>query len=487
MSFVANLKKTYYYAKKNGIAEAINAVQERAYAKKSPLYLGNHYEFQEVSDEELKNQKKLKFQKEFLISILVPTFETNPVFLKELLQSVVDQSYTKWELILADASNTSVVYDTLQAFIKEKNASLCQNQEDKMENPIVFTLKNENRGDSFIVYKKLASNDGISENTNEALKLATGDYIGLLDHDDLLTKDALFEMVKAICENSKISETAEESLTEDIAFLYSDEDKCNTELTHYYEPNIKLDFNFDYLLSNNYICHFLVMKTSLMKQLQFRAEYNGAQDFDLVLRAAIESLCHDAGKIIHVNKLLYHWRCHEGSTAVNPQSKLYAYEAGRRAVRDNLKNYLKKIGEDIIEDDQGTDDENFKANGIRIKVSHTKHNGFYRVEYGMGSAKEILMARKDVAAVCFSDKKRGKITSDIYNKEGECLYNGMPVKFSGYLHRASLQQDVYRVKNTAFIPRKEYEHLKERNEISIYDLTNKEKEFILYDPFLEEL
>ena len=175
--------------------------------------------------------------------------------------------------------------------------------------------------DSRIRYVRTAENKGMSENTNEALQYATGDYVGLLDHDDLLTPDALYEMAMTL-------QNANEQGIE-AALVYSDEDKCDTEAKIYYEPHVKLGFNWDLLLSNNYICHFLAMKTELIKKLGFRKEYDGAQDFDLVLRATLEK--DEKDEILHVEKILYHWRCHDLSTAANPQSKLYAYEAGKRA------------------------------------------------------------------------------------------------------------------------------------------------------------
>ena len=264
---------------------------------------------------------------------------------------------------------------------------------------------------------------------------------------------------------------------QETAFLYSDEDKCDQGGSNYYEPNLKPDFNFDYLLSNNYICHFLVMKASLMKELQFRPVYDGAQDFDLILRAAVAVMLSDKDAAAHVKKVLYHWRCHKGSTAVNPRSKQYAYEAGRRAVEDNLKDYLEKLHVSVRDSEEG-----FYADEIPVLVSHTAHNGFYRVQYGTESVEDIFRVRPDVAGVAYPVIEKNKITSGIYNRDGDCLYDGMPVKYSGYLHRSHLQQDVYAAKSSCLCLRKEYDFLKKKNIISIRDLTNKKSSLILYDP-----
>ena len=161
------------------------------------------------------------------------------------------------------------------------------------------------------------------------IDLAKGDYIALLDHDDLLTEDALFEMVKKIEEEKNAGKIAK--------IIFSDEDKCNSEASRFFAPHFKAGYNKELLFTNNYICHFLLCKAELMKELLLRSEFDGAQDFDFVLRATSyvnnEAEQGKAVSICHVPKVLYHWRCHENSTAENPESKMYAYEAGKRAVQ----------------------------------------------------------------------------------------------------------------------------------------------------------
>lgn len=184
---------------------------------------------------------------------------------------------------------------------------------------------------------------GISSNSNEALKLATGDYIALLDHDDLLPSFALYEIVKTINENK------------DVEFIYTDEDKCAVK-DERYDPHFKPDFAIDTLRSTNYICHFSIFKKELMDKLGgFRKEFDGAQDYDLILR-----MSETTDKIVHIPKILYHWRVHPNSTAaVNAgEAKPYAFEAGKRAIEAHLERV-----------------------GLKAKVEHGFSLGIYRVIY----------------------------------------------------------------------------------------------------------
>ena len=173
--------------------------------------------------------------------------------------------------------------------------------------------------DDRIKYKFLNKNDGISGNTNEALKMVTGDYIGLLDHDDVLPVFALYEIAKCINDNP------------DVEFIYTDEDKINEKIENRCDPHFKPDYAPETLSVHNYITHLVVLKKELMDKLGgFRKEYNGAQDFDLVLRASEET-----NNIVHIPKILYHWRIHDESTAKVSDAKPYAYEAGRKAALDH--------------------------------------------------------------------------------------------------------------------------------------------------------
>ena len=165
--------------------------------------------------------------------------------------------------------------------------------------------------DKRILVKDLSENAGIAQNTNAALEMATGDFVALLDHDDLLAPNALYEVAKALEQNPKID------------VIYTDEDKVNTELTEHFQPHLKPDFNLDLLRSNNYICHFFLARRSIVEKVGgFREEYNGAQDYDFIFRCT-----DDASVIYHIPEILYHWRTHQASTADNPASKMYAFDA----------------------------------------------------------------------------------------------------------------------------------------------------------------
>ena len=273
----------------------------------------------EPSLEELKTQEAQSdsFSIKPKISIVIPLYNTDTKFFRELLYTLHFQTYKNWELCLADGSKEKLT----------EIESMCSK-------------------DPRIKYSFIGENKGISGNTNEALKLATGDYIGLLDHDDLLPLNALFEVVKAINENPEIE------------YIYTDEDKIEDVKSKRYDPHFKPDYAPDFLMSGNYICHFSVFKKELMDKLEgFRSEYDGAQDFDIILRAT-ENV-KDIKNIKHIPKILYHWRIHEGSTAANFEVKSYAIEAGEKAIQDHLN----RIG----------------SNGIAKRDE--KINGFYRVTY----------------------------------------------------------------------------------------------------------
>ncbi len=260
----------------------------------------------------LRKQKKTVFQKKPLISIVVPLYQTPEPYLRELIDSVKAQSYENWQLCLADGSPD----DRLKGFLDRNYGK-------------------ENR----IVYRKLEQNGGISVNTNEAVMLATGEYLMLCDHDDTLEPDALYEITKAINEKD----------APDV--LYTDEDKVSMDGKHYFDPNFKPDYNLFRLRENNYICHIFVVKKALTDRVGLlRMEFDGAQDYDFIFRC-----CEEADKVVHIPKVLYHWRCHMDSTAADPESKAYAYQAGRRAIK-----------------------EHYQRMGIDASVEMTERPGWYR-------------------------------------------------------------------------------------------------------------
>ena len=171
-----------------------------------------------------------------------------------------------------------------------------------------------------IKIKYRSENGHISRTTNDGIAMAEGEFVALLDCGDLYAENALYEIVSCLNKDRKTD------------VLYTDEDKVTTDLDEYFSPNFKPDFNLDMLRANNYICHFLLQKALIESVGKFRAEYNGAQDYDLILRCTEQ-----AERISHVAKILYHWRVHKESTADNPLSKMYAYEAGKKAIEDHLR------------------------------------------------------------------------------------------------------------------------------------------------------
>ena len=391
----ANIKKTIYYLKRNGLRDTCLAALERLREKED-------YRYEEPSVQLLESQRKEVCGKEALLfSIVVPTYNTKKEYLTAMIESVLAQSYPRFELILADASDNAQV-----------QKQVLQYQDDRIR------------------YLSLTENEGISENTNRALEYATGDYIGLLDHDDLLAPDALYENYKAIMA------AKEKGFV--LNLLYSDEDKCDTTGTRFYEPHYKLDFNLDLFLSNNYICHFTVIRAELIKELAFRREYDGAQDYDLFLRTVLKSR---EEQLYHIPKMLYHWRCHTDSTAENPESKQYAYEAGRRALEDFCR-----------------------AKNWKATVKHTAHLGFYEISY----LPDILSVRKDVGIVGGPIYKKGKFYGGIYDAQGKCPYAGLRKGYGGYLHRAKMPREAIAVDIRNCIIREEYKPLKEKLEKAFF-------------------
>ena len=235
-------------------------------------------------------QRAHKFETSPLISILTPAYNTPSSFFEELMVSLQSQTYGNWELCLADGGSNQ---DTIAA------------------------LKSWQQKEPRLKLNLLEKNLGIAGNTNTAADLAAGDYIAFLDHDDILPPDALFEMVKTINETKA-------------DFIYSDSDNIDEEKRH--SPFFKPDFDPDFLRAINYICHFTIMSRVLFDKIgRFRMGFDGSQDHDLFLRATEQ-----AEKIVHIPKILYHWRAHSESVAQNPGSKLYAVEAGIKAVQEHM-------------------------------------------------------------------------------------------------------------------------------------------------------
>lgn len=299
ISKVANIrtvKKGIDYLKRYGFKQFIRRVRQGANGL-SVIYPG-WFDRNRIKVEALDEQRKIHFEYSPKISIIVATFNTKENYLKEMIDTVVNQSYSNWELCIADGSTD----DSVEKYVKEHHGD-----------------------DSRFKFKKLDKNYGISGNSNKALSLATGDYVGFYDHDDMLELDALYEIVKSMQE-----------IRYDI--VYTDEDKFDDARKAYCDPHFKTDFNLDLFRSHNYITHFFVVKKSILDKVGgFRSEYDGAQDYEIMFRC-IEQ----AKSIHHVAKILYHWRMHPLSTAQDPESKIYCYEAGKHA----LEEHYKRIGLD---------------------------------------------------------------------------------------------------------------------------------------------
>ena len=267
-----------------------------------------------LTDEERTLQRGRVWEDPPLISVVVPIYQTPELFLRQMIESVRNQTYPHWELCIADGSG---------------------------DNKRTRSIVEEYLEDARIRYRLLEKNLGIADNTNAAMEMAGGDYIALFDHDDLLAENALYEV-------------ADEAVRTGADLIYTDEDKVTADLSERYQPNFKPDFNLDLLRANNYICHLLVVKRSLVKQAGGqRKGFDGAQDHEFIFRCVEK-----AEKIAHIPKVLYHWRVHKASTADNPLSKKYAYDAGKRAVLEHIR----RCGEDG-------------------EVTDTKFPGFYQVKY----------------------------------------------------------------------------------------------------------
>lgn len=346
---ITNIKKGLRYLRHYGMKEFLIRLEEKKEQEAVPYE--DWYQKMKPTEEELKRQQKISAQWKNppLISIVVPIYNTPEPFLRDMLESVAASTYPVWELCLADGTASEGDVSPLYPVIKE------------YQDKTVITEGNGKLRER-ICYQKLKKNGGIADNTNAAIEMATGEYIAFLDHDDVLTPDALYEMA------AKITEYRENGLEADM--LYSDEDKTDTAMSRFFEPHFKPDLNIDLLRANNYITHFLVVKKTLAEKIGgIRKDYDGAQDFDFVLR-----LTEQAKTVIHIPKILYHWRVHELSTAGGGGSKDYALDAGKRAVEDHLK-----------------------RQGIEACVETTKYFGFYRTRYALKEEPlvSIIIPNKD--------------------------------------------------------------------------------------------
>jgi GT2 family glycosyltransferase len=247
--------------------------------------------------EEARRQRETNFGRAVKFSILVPLYNTPEKFLRQAIESVTAQTYSGWELCLADGSDSQ--HTDVGRICREYVAK-----------------------DHRIRYRKLVKNEGISGNTNACLDMATGDYIALFDHDDVLHPSVLYEYMKAICEKGA-------------DYIYCDEGtfQGNKTIDDMITLHFKPDFAPDNLRANNYICHFSAFDRKLLECMPlFRSEFDGSQDHDMILRLTARAKC-----VVHVPKLLYYWRSHAGSVASDINAKSYAIEAAKGAVAAHLR------------------------------------------------------------------------------------------------------------------------------------------------------
>ena len=294
------------------------ALEDRAYPNMNGSYQQwiSRYDMLTNADHNKIKREISNFSLQPLISVVMPTYNTNPMLLRKTIQSVRNQLYPNWELCIADDFSTNdQVREVIQAEAKE-------------ESRIRFVFR--------------AENGHISEATNSALELATGGYVAFLDHDDLLSQNALFEVAKVINNNP------------DVGIIYSDEDKINED-DYRYDPYFKPDWNPDLFLGQNFINHLSVYKLELIKKIGgLRVGYEGAQDWDLAFRVIEHN---GDSKIVHIPKILYHWRATPGSTA-----------------RDiTQKDYIAKAQGKVL-------DEHFSRTGQSVKLENIL-NAFWKIEY----------------------------------------------------------------------------------------------------------
>jgi len=332
---LSNIVEGFYCFKDYGLQTFIEKVSNRL---DKIIYTEDLYQLwvekNEPKEKELEKQRNQKFNYEPKISIITPTFNTPGQFLTDLINSILGQTYSNWELCVVDGgSQKGHVKDILKTFSDKENR---------------------------IKVKFLPENKGITGNSNEALSLATGDLITFLDHDDTLSPFSFYEVIKAINENP------------DADFIYSDEDKISENGERRFDPHFKPDWSPDTLRSYNYITHLTVIKRELLDRIGwFRGEYEGGQDYDLILRATEQS-----GKIIHIPKILYHWRISRKSAAGNAHAKLYAYESAKKALRDHVSRI-----------------------GLVGEVEKGLFLGSYKIAYpiGLSSKISIIIPNKDQA------------------------------------------------------------------------------------------
>lgn len=320
--------KILRYQKEYGTKYTIRKVYYRYQIK---YRLGKKYYPLEISDSVRREQQNWIPERPVKISIVVPLYNTDEIFLREMIESVQNQTYSDWELCLADASDR----------IQVKMSQIVSHYSD---------------ADSRIIYRKLASNEGISDNTNQGITMSTGQYIALLDHDDLLHPSALYYVMQEI-----------QGYGAD--FVYTDELSFDRKPDRVQSIHLKPDYSQESFRNNNYICHLSIFSRKLLERAgMFRRDFDGSQDYDMILRLTDCAEC-----IRHVSRILYYWRCHPGSVASAVGAKPYTIEAGRKALKEHLR-----------------------RRGLSAQILASEEFGpFYKIDYKIPENLRILMIAED--------------------------------------------------------------------------------------------
>ena len=429
------------YLKDYGFTYTIKKVYNRYIIK---YHKGRKYCPIDISSEERKLEEQYITHDDIKISIVVPVYNTPVSYLVPMIESVKKQTYKNWELCLADASD-------------ENGAA------------VEGVVKKLAQKDDRIKYKKLETNAGIGENTNRAAEMAIGNYIGLLDHDDLLHPSALYNVAMAIEEHGS-------------EFIYTDELSFDGDTRKVQSINFKPDFSWETFRYNNFICHFTVFKKELFEKAGgYRKEYDGGQDYDLFLR-----ILEQTKKVYHIQKVLYYWRIHSASSAAGVAAKPYIVEAGRKAVEEHLRRigqpgkveaskehgpFYRVTYENKIEKDRVKAYRQGDITSEEIIADLGKNSGKYDIiilsrkgyeafmpdivsadktetNKGIDELVNCLIPKENMAASnTVLDNRQKYINAGwCYNKKWKekCrpLYKGVPVKEPGYMNRLHFRQSV---------------------------------------------
>lgn len=479
----STLEKIKWYKKVYGTRKTCRYLKNKVlygYMDDYPRWQKKHA----ITEAELEEQRSTHFDCEPLISIVVPLYKTPVQYLDALVQSVKAQTYSNWELCLSDGSGKSESDNDAGGAVQP---------------PLRAMLGHLQGADSRIRVVTSDTPLGISDNTNQALSIAKGEYIAFADHDDLLAPNALYENVKVINEHS------------DVQFIYSDEDKVDGAGKRYFMPHFKPDFNLEMLRSTNYFCHLCVVSHELYEKVGgLIADYDGAQDYDFVLRC-VEQI-QDKEQIRHIPKILYHWRAYAESTAESADRKDYANDAGMRV----LKAHYERLG--------------VKAEIEPVEKGGIVYPGMYRTRYQVEgdpqvavvrSAEELRDTSADYILFISQDAKAitenlvqemlsycaqpdvGAVGAKVYGPDGCMMYAGgflredgsMCNGFEGYMHddpgyfgRAIIAQDVNGVSDVCVMVKAEMLGAGETNRFDINEICEqirKAGKRLVFDPFAE--